>query len=33
MNVWVLGDFPEATIEKEIMILDIPDAYQYMDPV
>jgi len=23
--------FPEATIEKEIIVLDIPDEYQYMD--
>jgi protein-tyrosine phosphatase len=28
----LIGKFPDATVDKEIIVLDIPDEYQYMDP-
>lgn len=29
---WLTQKYPEIIVEKEIIILDIPDDYNYMDP-
>ena len=28
----LLAKFPRALLRKELVVLDIPDDYQYMDP-